>query len=137
MLEEEWAMFTGDNVLGTGSGVFRSLPEYIKSLELMRDMHPTTLYPGHGPIVTRQASSHIQNYIDHRMERVEQVRQCLESLECATLQAITDHVYKGLEKKYRRGAMSNCLHALEYLVTKSIAVKRHGDVWSLTHEPCL
>ena len=51
ILEEERAMFTADNVLGTGTPVFRDLPLYLDSLHRMQAEHPTRLYTSHGPVV--------------------------------------------------------------------------------------
>ena len=47
-LEEENAMFTGDNVLGIGTAVFKDLHIYLQSLERMKTTTPNRLYPAHG-----------------------------------------------------------------------------------------
>ena len=50
VLEEENAMFTGDNVLGHGTAVFEDLAMYLDSLSRMREQFDGRAYPGHvGP----------------------------------------------------------------------------------------
>lgn len=50
ILEEEDAMFTGDNVLGHGTAVFEDLTVYLDSLSRMRGQFHGRAYPGHvGP----------------------------------------------------------------------------------------
>lgn len=61
-------MFSGDNVLGIGTGVFRDLARYLSSLEKMKALKPPSLYPGHGPVV-ENGVERIQDYIDHRKQR--------------------------------------------------------------------
>eukprot|EP00658_Telonema_sp_P-2_P049500 TRINITY_DN37655_c0_g2_i1.p1 TRINITY_DN37655_c0_g2~~TRINITY_DN37655_c0_g2_i1.p1 ORF type:complete len:250 (+),score=63.87 TRINITY_DN37655_c0_g2_i1:123-872(+) len=72
LLEEECSMFTGDNVLGTGTPVFRDLPKYLASLRRMRSCCPGILYTSHGPMV-EDGVAYIDQYIAHRQARVEQV----------------------------------------------------------------
>jgi len=70
------ALFTGDAVLGRGTSFIDppdgDLAAYLRSLARMRDLAPTTIYPGHGPIVL-QAAAKLQEYVDHRAERERQI----------------------------------------------------------------
>lgn len=72
----ERALFTGDAVLGRGTSVIDppegDLVRYLRSLELMRDLAPRTIYPGHGPVVL-EAVAKLEEYIEHRALREEQV----------------------------------------------------------------
>lgn len=75
-LASEGALFTGDAVLGRGTS-FIDPPEgdlvrYLRSLKRMQELNPKTLYPGHGPVVMR-AGAKLQEYLDHRSEREQQV----------------------------------------------------------------
>jgi glyoxylase-like metal-dependent hydrolase (beta-lactamase superfamily II) len=78
ILEEEDAMFTGDNVLGYGTAVFEDLGIYLNSLEKMRGAFKGRAYPGHGPVI-EDGPSKILEYIHHRKMREDQVIKVLKS----------------------------------------------------------
>jgi glyoxylase-like metal-dependent hydrolase (beta-lactamase superfamily II) len=75
-LAREGALFTGDAVLGRGTSFIDppegDLVKYLRSLHRMQELAPRTLYPGHGPVVMR-AGAKLQEYLDHRAEREQQV----------------------------------------------------------------
>lgn len=50
-MEEDNALFSADCVLGEGTVVFDDLTEYLKSLQLILDLNPTVIFPGHGSVV--------------------------------------------------------------------------------------
>ncbi|KAK5114312.1 hypothetical protein LTR62_002563 [Meristemomyces frigidus] len=72
ILEEENAMFTGDNVLGHGTAVFEDLAAYVDSLERMQAQFSGRAYPAHGAVV-EDGRAKIGEYISHRREREEQI----------------------------------------------------------------
>jgi ribonuclease/clavin/mitogillin len=72
ILEEEDAMFTGDNVLGHGTAVFEDLAVYTDSLNRMQHQFGGRAYPGHGSVI-EDGKSKIQEYLRHRQEREKQV----------------------------------------------------------------
>jgi ribonuclease/clavin/mitogillin len=78
ILEEEDAMFTGDNVLGHGTAVFEDLTSYLTSLERMRSLFGGRAYPGHGAVI-EDGKAKISDYIRHRQLREDQVVQVLKS----------------------------------------------------------
>jgi len=78
ILEEENAMFTGDNVLGHGTAVFEDLATYLNSLETMRGAFGGRAYPGHGPVL-ENGPAKVLEYIKHRQLRENQVVQILKS----------------------------------------------------------
>jgi ribonuclease/clavin/mitogillin len=78
ILEEEDAMFTGDNVLGQGTAVFEDLSTYLNSLEKMKGMFSGRAYPGHGPVID-DGRAKIMEYIQHRQQREQQVIEVLSS----------------------------------------------------------
>jgi ribonuclease/clavin/mitogillin len=78
ILEEEDAMFTGDNVLGQGTAVFEDLATYLVSLEKMKSMFSGRAYPGHGPVI-EDGKAKILEYIQHRQQREDQVLEVLRS----------------------------------------------------------
>lgn len=78
ILDEEDAMFTGDNVLGHGTAVFEDLTTYLNSLERMKGVFSGKAYPGHGAVI-EDGPGKIGEYIRHRKERESQVIQVLKS----------------------------------------------------------
>ena len=52
--------------------VFEDLHEYMSSLKKLLALSPSTLYPGHGPVIA-DGISVIQEYIKHRNAREQQV----------------------------------------------------------------
>jgi len=76
VLEEERAVFTGDNVLGYGTTVIPiqggDMGDYLKSLSRLRELAPSRIYPGHGPLVL-DPRERLEYYIEHRLERERQV----------------------------------------------------------------
>ncbi|KAL8745353.1 MAG: hypothetical protein Q9190_002514 [Brigantiaea leucoxantha] len=77
ILNEEDAMFTGDNVLGHGTAVFENLATYLDSLDRMRDQFSGRAYPGHGPVID-DGRQRISEYVLHRQQREQQVLAVLE-----------------------------------------------------------
>jgi hydrolase len=51
LLEEENALFTGDNILGHGTTVVEDLAEYLRSLYKMQAQDCVIGYPGHGAVI--------------------------------------------------------------------------------------
>ncbi|KAL8943271.1 MAG: hypothetical protein Q9216_001182 [Gyalolechia sp. 2 TL-2023] len=72
VLEEEEAMFTGDNVLGHGTAVFEDLRTYMTSLGRMREQFSGKAYPGHGAVID-DGRGRILEYIEHRRQREQEV----------------------------------------------------------------
>ena len=52
VLEEENAMFTGDNILGHGTSAVEELSIYMSSLRKMQSQNCTIGYPAHGVVIT-------------------------------------------------------------------------------------
>ena len=84
LLPAENALLTGDTVLGRGTSVVAwpdgTLAAYLDSLERIEKLTGsgavTRILPGHGPDLP-DAAGVIRFYIDHRAERLEQVRAAL------------------------------------------------------------
>ena len=81
--EAAFLAFTGDLILGEGSTIVGpremggSLADYMRSLEKLRALDLTTIYPGHGPEVT-DPEAKIAEYIEHRMMRERRLVAALE-----------------------------------------------------------
>jgi len=76
VLEEEGALFSGDNVLGLGTTVIPSrggdLREYMRTLDRLLALRPGVIYPAHGPRIPN-GQQKIREYISHRQMREEQI----------------------------------------------------------------
>lgn len=122
VLEEERAIFSGDNVLGVGTTVIPpdtgDLGDYLASLERLLAEEPAAIYPAHGPKI-EDGVGKLREYIDHRLAREAQIVAALdkgprsvqeivrvvyaaypESLYAAAGMSVTSHLVK-LEREQR------------------------------------
>jgi glyoxylase-like metal-dependent hydrolase (beta-lactamase superfamily II) len=94
---QEGALFTGDAVVGRGTSFIDppdgDLTQYLRSLRLMQELAPRTIYPGHGPVVFR-AKDKLQEYVEHRAEREHQVVEALAG-GSRTIEQIVEVIYAG------------------------------------------
>lgn len=115
--EEDKAMFTGDNVLGVGTSVFRNLGHYMASLERMSDVAVCrgikTLYPAHGPVVVG-ASAKLKEYIGHRQQRIDQVLGVVRTAPATgfTCEEVTRKLYAGIPEDLIHAAAGNTMLVL-------------------------
>jgi len=126
VLEEERAIFSGDNVLGVGTTVIPSqsgdLAAYMASLDRILEEAPARIYPAHGPCI-EDGVGKVREYIAHRRERDEQILAAMaggadtvgaivkivyaaypEALHAAAGQSVTSHLRKLEVEGRARGA---------------------------------
>lgn len=73
------ACFTGDAVLGAGSVFVSSdMGGYLRGLTRVRQLRPSVLCPGHGPVVT-DPDAHVAAYLAHRLQRERRLVAALEA----------------------------------------------------------
>jgi glyoxylase-like metal-dependent hydrolase (beta-lactamase superfamily II) len=79
-LLEENSMFTGDHVMGWSTSVIGppdgNMTDYIKSLEKLLGRKESTYWPTHGSSIDN-VREFVKAFIDHRLEREEQILSCL------------------------------------------------------------
>ncbi|VDL76185.1 unnamed protein product [Nippostrongylus brasiliensis] len=114
-LEEENSLFSGDCILGEGTSVFEDLHDYMKSLEKIRGLTPTRIYPGHGPVVEK-CMEKVDEYVAHRMKREVEIVEALRTLGEATSMDITIAVYKDVPLSVRLAALNNVKLHLNKLI---------------------
>lgn len=139
LLEQDKALFAGDNVLGCGTSWFEDLGDYMSSLDTMLRLckghggHVEVLHTGHGPSVL-DAASKLTEYIDHRTLRERQILDVLttEAPHPLTSLQITRRVYPKLPFFLFFAANSNVLNHLGKLEAEA-RVKRMlwGQLWGL------
>lgn len=81
---DEKALLAGDMVLGRGDTTWVAeypgcVADYLASLDRLSGLELEVIHPAHGPDVADPAAA-LRRYREHRMARVEQVRQALEAV---------------------------------------------------------
>jgi glyoxylase-like metal-dependent hydrolase (beta-lactamase superfamily II) len=117
-LEEGRVLFAGDNVLGMGTTVVPPPPhgdmqQYIESLRKMQALEADVMCCGHGPAV-REPNRKLQELIDHRHEREEQILSLTKSGR-DTVAALVKAIYPELDKRLVGMATSQVLSHLSKL----------------------
>jgi glyoxylase-like metal-dependent hydrolase (beta-lactamase superfamily II) len=129
------ALFTGDAVLGRGTSFIDppqgDLVQYLRSLKRMQELAPRTLYPGHGPVVLR-AKEKLQEYVEHRAAREEQVRAAL-AAEPRTAAQLVESIYAAYPPEvHALAARSVLAHLLKLQGEGRVERKGNGEdaTWS-------
>lgn len=110
VLEEENAMFTGDNVLGHGTSVAEDLGTFMDSLQKMHAQHCTIGYPAHG-ITIMDLPAKIERELGSKLRRERQVMQALRRLgtrgsRTVTVKEIVTEIYgESLDESMRTLAL--------------------------------
>lgn len=129
LLPEDGALLTGDTVLGRGTTVIArdgSLGDYLRTLDALKALADTAalrvLFPGHGPVILDPAGT-LEYYIEHRGERLGQVRAALAAGD-TTAAEIADRIYTDVEPALRRFAELSVQAQLDYLASLDLAGRR-------------
>ncbi len=101
-LREEGALFTGDTALGLGTVAISPPPYgdmrlYLESLERLKGYDAALMLPGHGRSV-QDVARKLQELIDHRQEREEQVLHLLADGK-TTARAMLAAIYPELDRR--------------------------------------
>lgn len=119
-LAADYALLTGDTVLGRGTTVIAddgSLADYMRSLDQLRaltdEAELATLLPGHGPMLTSPAAT-LDYYISHRRERLAEVTAALAAGD-RTVAQIVARVYADVDPSLWPYAAWSVRAALDYL----------------------
>jgi glyoxylase-like metal-dependent hydrolase (beta-lactamase superfamily II) len=132
----ERALFTGDAVVGRGTSFIDppdgDLSAYLTSLHTMLELHPRTIYPGHGPVVP-DAPAKLHEYLAHRAEREEQVLAGLAAGD-TRVQDLVSRIYDGYPAEVRALAARSVTAHLQKLQREG-RVKATGRGASQTWTP--
>ena len=92
------ALYTGDHILQGTTTVIHpgegDMAAYMDSLQRVRDLHPSTIFPGHGERVD-DAIALIDEYIAHRLDREAQILDAARSRASFTPMELVPVLYAG------------------------------------------
>ena len=116
------AVLTGDTVLGRGSTVIAEpdgdLAAYLASLIRLGELGPIRVLPGHGPDLS-DAGAVTRAYLDHRRQRLDQVREALARLaldpDPGSAAAVVADVYPDVDPSLWPAALQSVRAQLAYL----------------------
>ena len=131
ILQEEDAMFTGDNVLGHGTAVFENLVVYLDSLGRMREQCKGRAYPGHGAVIG-DARAKIEEYVAHRQQREAEILQALRDVDKeATPMELVKVVYKDVPENLHEPAAHGAVQILRKLSGEAKVTQTRGEKWMI------
>jgi glyoxylase-like metal-dependent hydrolase (beta-lactamase superfamily II) len=120
LLPADRALLTGDTILGRGTTVVAHpdgrLADYLDSLQRLRDLADNDIdvvLPGHGPVVDEPIAV-LDYYVQHRRERLEQVRAAVASGD-TDAKAVVRRVYADVDQSLWHAAELSVRAQLEYL----------------------
>jgi glyoxylase-like metal-dependent hydrolase (beta-lactamase superfamily II) len=121
LLAAENALLTGDTILGRGTAVVAwpdgELAAYLQSLQRLEAMtgsrEVTQILPGHGPRLA-DAAGVVRYYLDHRAERLEQVRAAV-AARGDDVDGVVETVYAGVPRELWPVARLSVQAQLDYL----------------------
>lgn len=130
-LREERALFTGDTALGLGTVAISPPPHgdmamYLQSLERLKGYDCAVMLPGHGQAV-HDVPHKLQELIDHRLEREEQVLRLLSDGK-RTPKAMLSAIYMELDKRIVPMALRQIEAHLAKLEAEG-RVAKAGEEW--------
>jgi glyoxylase-like metal-dependent hydrolase (beta-lactamase superfamily II) len=113
------SVLTGDTVLGRGTTMLDhpdgSLGDYLRSLQRLAVLGDALVLPAHGD-VREDVEAVCEELLEHRMERLGEVREALRALgRAATLEAITARIYADVPEHVLPAARSSVGAQLAYL----------------------
>jgi glyoxylase-like metal-dependent hydrolase (beta-lactamase superfamily II) len=113
------AVLTGDTILGRGTTVVAhpdgNLADYLASLHRLAGLGDRTVLTGHGP-ECRSAVEVAATYLEHRAQRLEQIRAALDQLgPDASARAVVELVYADVDRAVWRAAEQSVRAQLAYL----------------------
>jgi glyoxylase-like metal-dependent hydrolase (beta-lactamase superfamily II) len=130
-LEEDRVLFSGDNVLGMGTTAIAPPPhgdmvQYLASLRKMQGLDAALLCPGHGPVV-KEPNRKIQELLDHRRERDEQILSFIGHGR-DTVRRLVRSVYPELDRRLVPMAIGQVLSHLHKLEQEGkVKTRQEGD----------
>lgn len=131
-------LLAGDNVLGSTTSVIvppdGDLRQYLSTLRNLLALNPATIAPGHGPVVA-DAVAYLQYYLDHRLQREQQVLALLQEGP-KTPEELASAIYRGEPPAtIRVGAQMVQGHLLALRAEGRVEMQENGDHYRLVPQP--
>jgi glyoxylase-like metal-dependent hydrolase (beta-lactamase superfamily II) len=131
-MREARALFTGDNVMGTGTSVINpgegEIGLFLGTMQKFMRYDPRVIYPGQGPVVT-SPRARLEELVRHRQEREAQLVALLERGE-RSVEDLFGLVYSGLDERLGRLARNQIRSHLIKLAHEG-RVSASGEVYRL------
>src|SRR4051794_1229350 len=133
-LEEERMLFSGDHIM-EGSTVVISPPDgdmavYLDSLAKVRQLRLRSIAPGHGHLID-EPKPLVDWYIEHRLEREQQVLDALTSAGTAKIDQIVPAIYLELDPELVPVAQRTVhAHLLKLAAEGKVTGKTAKGVWT-------
>ncbi len=129
-LQEQKALFTGDHVMGWSTSIISppdgDMADYMQSLELLLTRDDDIYWPTHGPSII-DPKTHVQAYIDHRLEREQQILACIDQ-GTHQIREMVPLMYRDTPEFMYPAAARSVLAAMENLVRKELVVVQGGGL---------
>lgn len=128
-LSEQPVLLCGDLVMGWSTTIIAppdgNMKDYMQSLERLLSRNDEILYPAHGAPVADPAH-YIRCLYDHRMERINQVMECVQQ-GISAVDSMVPVIYTELDPAMHPAAAQSVLGSLEYLIAKG-QVRSTGEL---------
>jgi glyoxylase-like metal-dependent hydrolase (beta-lactamase superfamily II) len=121
-LREEKALFTGDHVMGWSTSIISppdgDMTDYMSSLELLLERDDEIYWPTHGTCI-KDVKAFVQAFIDHRLEREQQIIECLQQ-KVDRIKDMVPIMYQDTDEKMYPAAARSVLAALVRLLDTNV-----------------
>jgi glyoxylase-like metal-dependent hydrolase (beta-lactamase superfamily II) len=127
-------LFTGDHIMGGSTVMIEDMADYMASLRVVQGVGLKRIYPGHGPVI-EDPDHLISAYIDHRLEREQQILAAVRS-GAASVGAVVEAVYADVDRAlHPAAALSVGAHLLKLAADGAVVFPNPGAGWGAAVEP--
>ncbi len=117
-LKDENALFTGDHVMGWSTSIVSppdgDMTQYMNSLDTLLARGEDIYWPSHGTCI-RDVKNYVQSFIDHRLEREQQILDCLQQ-GYTDITAMVPVMYTDTDKRMYGAAAKSVLAAMVRMI---------------------
>ena len=121
-LAEEKTVFTGDHVMAWSTSIVAppdgAMGDYMASIEKLRAREDTLFWPAHGPAV-KEPQRYLRALAHHRRAREHSILNRIAAGD-ATIAAMVEKIYEGLDSRLTKAAGLSVLAHLEDLVARGV-----------------